>query len=137
VPTQLITKETAAAYARKSHAPGSARHLEKPAKQELPHTANDSAQAVDDYLAKRQARVRKQLDRVDKLMLTEQDPAKLDRLASAQTRLSEQERILDGRPLLAAVKTVGKGRKDRQSYAAPLPEAEPEKPGTYTGPETG
>lgn len=44
-------------------------------------------------------RVRKQLDRLDDMMFKEKDPQKLDRLASAQARLSEQERILDGRPL--------------------------------------
>jgi hypothetical protein len=43
--------------------------------------------------------VRKHLDRLDELMMTETDPQKLDRLASAQARLAEQERILDGRPL--------------------------------------
>lgn len=52
-----------------------------------------------DYVGGRLARVRVQLDRVDELMMTETDPQKLDRLASAQARLSEQERILDGRAL--------------------------------------
>ena len=33
------------------------------------------------------------------MMIEEDDPGKLDRLASAQARLSEQERILRGEPL--------------------------------------
>lgn len=51
------------------------------------------------YTRTRAERVRLQLDRVDAMMLVESDPQKLDRLASAQARLSEQERILAGRPL--------------------------------------
>jgi hypothetical protein len=48
---------------------------------------------------RRLLRVREQLDRLDKLILAEKDPQRIDRLASAQARLAEQERILDGRPL--------------------------------------
>jgi hypothetical protein len=44
-------------------------------------------------------RVRKQLDRIDEMMANEDEPQALDRLASAYAKLSEQERILDGRPL--------------------------------------
>lgn len=44
-------------------------------------------------------RVREQLAKVDRMILEETDPQRLDRLASAQLRLSEQERILDDRPL--------------------------------------
>ena len=36
---------------------------------------------------------------LDTLFENEDNPQKLDRLASAQHRLSEQERILSGRPL--------------------------------------
>ena len=54
------------------------------------------------YVASRRACVREQLARVDEMILKEKDPQRLDRLASAQARLSEQERILDGRPLPGA-----------------------------------
>ena len=54
------------------------------------------------YVASRLMRVREQLARVDEMILKEKDPRSLDRLASAQARLSEQERILDGRPLPGA-----------------------------------
>jgi hypothetical protein len=59
---------------------------------------------VPDYVAQRLVRVRKQLDRLDRLIMTVEDPQKLDRLASAQARLAEQERILDGRPLPGSLK---------------------------------
>lgn len=36
---------------------------------------------------------------LDAMVLEETDPQKLDRIASAQAKLAEQERILDGRPL--------------------------------------
>jgi len=51
------------------------------------------------YVEQRLTRVRKQLDRLDDLLSKETNPQRLDRLASAQYRLSEQERILSGRPL--------------------------------------
>ena len=67
---------------------------------------NDPATSANlpDYVAQRLVRVRKQLDRLDRLIMTVEDPQKLDRLASAQARLSEQERILDGRPLPGSLK---------------------------------
>lgn len=53
----------------------------------------------DDFNQLRLGRVREQLVKLDAMLSKEEDPQKLDRLASAQARLSEQERILDGRPL--------------------------------------
>ena len=46
------------------------------------------------------------------MLLSERDPQKLDRLASAQARLSEQERVLSGRPLPGSLKPGG--RRARQ-----------------------
>jgi prephenate dehydrogenase len=66
--------------------------------------AEQLAMGTPGYIAKRLSRVRAQLDRIDEMMMTEEDPAKLDRLASAQARLSEQERILVGRPLPGSLK---------------------------------
>lgn len=51
------------------------------------------------FCEKRILRVRKQLDSIDAMIAQETDPQRLDRLASAQSRVSEQERILSGRPL--------------------------------------
>lgn len=53
----------------------------------------------DSYVTERLACVRAQLGRLDAMVLTETDPQKLDRLASAQAKLADQERILSGRPL--------------------------------------
>ena len=65
------------------------------------------------YLTERLARVRLQLDRIDEMMLTENDPSKLDRLASAQMRLAEQERLLCDRPLPGSRKPLAeKASKD-------------------------
>jgi hypothetical protein len=60
---------------------------------------NPQPQHAGDYVASRLVRVREQLNRLDSIMAKETDPQRLDRLASAQSKLSEQERILDGRPL--------------------------------------
>ena len=44
-------------------------------------------------------RVRERIDGLWELMATEEDPQKIDRLASAIAKLADLERILDGRPL--------------------------------------
>ena len=62
-------------------------------------------------------RVRLQLDRIDAMMLVEVEPALLDRLASAQARLSEQERILAGRPLPGSRKPAPDRADRRQGRA--------------------
>jgi hypothetical protein len=59
---------------------------------------------ANDYVSRRLARVRAQLDLVDKAFEIEAtkalpDGQRLNWLAQAQERLSEQERVLDGRPL--------------------------------------
>jgi len=57
------------------------------------------AEQLSGYVEKRLVRVRRQLDRIDEMLMEESDPQKLDRLAAASMRLAEQERILAGRPL--------------------------------------
>jgi hypothetical protein len=54
------------------------------------------------------------LDRLDDFMLTESDPQKLNRLASAQERLSKQEGILDHRPLPGSERP--KTKQPRQTF---------------------
>src|SRR6266481_10113914 len=61
--------------------------------QAAPAVATESP-AADQFSRARLARVRRQLSRLDDKMETETDPQKLDRLASAQARLAEQERQL-------------------------------------------
>jgi hypothetical protein len=71
-------------------------------------------QAADSYVSARLSRVRLQLDRVDEMMMTEKDPQKLDRLASAQARLAEQERIMSGRPLPGSRRPVADSAPKQQ-----------------------
>ncbi len=66
------------------------------------------------------ARVRLQLDKVFEAFVIEadksnSDASKLDRLASAQARLSEQERILSGRPMPGSLRPTTKATKPRIS----------------------
>lgn len=81
-------------------------------------TAEDS----EIYRTKRLSRVRKQLDLVDGMIEQEIDPSKLDRLASAQSRLSEQERQLSNRSLPPTLKASATPRKKPSSSSAPEPE---------------
>jgi len=53
----------------------------------------------EEYRIRRLARVRAQLEKLDDMISKERDPQKLDRLASAQSRLSAQEFALAGRPM--------------------------------------
>lgn len=85
-----FTRENASDMARKAtEAREKARKLRKGAGPEDPAK----------YIALRLSRTRAQLFRIDQLIETEQDPQKLDRLVSAQSRLSEQWRIFSGIPL--------------------------------------
>ena len=77
----------------------------EPAAETFPQTPQTGPlEPPDAYVARRLARVRVQLDRLDTMLLAENDAQKLDRLASAQLRVSEQERILAGRPLPGSFK---------------------------------
>jgi hypothetical protein len=71
--------------------------------------------ALSDFNALRLVRVREQLEKLDRMIADEEDPQKLDRLASAQSRLSEQERILDGRPLPGSRRPREEGTGGRRS----------------------
>lgn len=108
-----ITKKNARIYAYRSHAARRQR-LEKlqgevlelkdaPVKkviQALHETVIAENEApINGYMGKRLACVRTQLERLNAMILVEEDPAKLDKLASATFKLSEMERIIAGRPL--------------------------------------
>ena len=83
---------------------------------------------LDKYQARRLARVREQLDRVDKMLLTETDPQKLDRLACASMRLSDQEFALAGRakPANAKVQPANRRPAQRPPPRPVVAEAEPD-----------
>lgn len=74
-------------------------------------TPAEEAQITSPFQRTRLSRVRAQLNRLDRLMMEEQDPAKLDRIASAMSRLSEIERQLAGRPMPGSLRP----RSERQS----------------------
>jgi len=59
-------------------------------------------------------RVREQLNHLDSMMFKETGPSKLDRLASAQAKGAEQERILDGRPLPGSRKPLAESARCRE-----------------------
>lgn len=59
----------------------------------------DTLATLDDYQAKTIVRVRERMDKLLDLLEEEEDPNKLDRLASAFAKLQEEERKLAGRPL--------------------------------------
>lgn len=56
-------------------------------------------EVLNPHVSKTLTRVRKQVSRLFELIEGEIDPQKLDRLASALSRLAELERQLSGRPL--------------------------------------
>jgi hypothetical protein len=87
-------------------------------------TALRDAQPEQDevYRNKRLSRVRKQLELVDGMIEVETDAAKLDRLASAASRLNEQERQLSNRSLPPTVKApAGKPRRQSSPDFSPKP----------------
>ncbi len=78
----------------------------------MPPPIAETDNLADDYARARVDRLRLQLDRIDDMMLTEDDPQRLDRLASAQARVSEQLRIASGKPLPGSLRPQGE-RKGR------------------------
>jgi len=120
-----FTRENAASYARLANQARKANRrdiAEAMAKRLLDLTPpNPSYQQI------RLARVRSQLDKLDAWILSEKDPQKLDRLASAQAKLAEQERQLAGRPMPGSLKPVVKIARDeavelptaRESFSPP------------------
>jgi hypothetical protein len=89
----LFTKETAT-LARARRTEYERKLSAMPTPQALARNAT-----LDDFNAMRLVRVREQLTKLDAMIEAEEDAQKLDRLASASAKLSEQERVLDGRPL--------------------------------------
>jgi hypothetical protein len=110
----FFTKQNAAENAIKAHEARKQR-LEAEQIQRDAEAANAlTMQApADDYRATTLARVRIQLDKIFNMMLAEDDPAKIDRLASAQARLGEQERQLSNRPLPGSLKPTSRSSKSR------------------------
>lgn len=105
----MFTVENAKAYSAKGHA---ARWQNRP-------VLTDVAVALaehDRYLARRIARARRQLDRLDQMMETEADLDKLERVSAAQQRVWTQYRELTGLP------SPGQRRPGRERERVPLVE---------------
>ena len=119
----FFTSENAAMYARKSHALDSARN-QKPVADPSQALAVQSVEPAQVFVEKRLTRVREQLERLDDLVKTEKDAKMLKALADATTRLSEQERILAGRPLPGSRRP----REDRGRVSAGWIELQPALP---------
>lgn len=75
------------------------------------------------FQEQRLVRVRKQLEKLDGMLESELDPAKIDRLASAAARLEEQERRLSNRSLPPTLK-AGTVKPSKRAASAPDPEPE-------------
>lgn len=108
--------------AARSHAARKSKSLsgepaESPAPQ-LPQTKPGEPQ--DPYVAAKLTRVRLHIDRLDAMLDTESDPQKIDKLASAITRLSELERQLSNRPLPGSFKPAAP-KKQRPAYLSTPP----------------
>jgi hypothetical protein len=93
----LFSRQNAAEMGRRGQAARKLAQAQRAAK--VAAIPLQAGPATDVYVASRLVRVREMLNRLDSMMTKESDPQRLDRLASAQSKLSEQERILDGRPL--------------------------------------
>jgi uncharacterized membrane protein YccC len=98
---------------------------------------------VSDFQTVRLTRVREQLDRIDSMLSTEEDPKRIKELADATARLQEQERQLANRPMPGSLRPQSPKHDKRQSTQATfdsplLPADQPApKPQVYDGPENG
>lgn len=75
---------------------------------------------LDPFTEKQRDIIRARMERLTDKLDTEEDPSKLDRLAAAWSKLAEQERILDGRPLPGSRRP----REERRAPRPSLPEPE-------------
>lgn len=121
----LFTRENAREYAAKGNAVRWSPEHRNPKPPPEPANAPRVA-AIDPFVNERLYRVRAQLDLIDKRIKEQCEKATpdgqtLNWLCSAQARLSEQERMLAGRPVPGSLKPR-QDRPTRTSYvdAAPL-----------------
>jgi hypothetical protein len=89
----------------------------------------------DDFAGRRLKRVRDQLDRLDGIAAEETDPKRIKELADATTRLSEQERVLAGRPLPGSRRPAAEGKRGyRPESAGPMVPVAPSAPAVPAAP---
>jgi hypothetical protein len=95
----LFTAETARIAAIRSHAVTSARNRPVAPPEPPAPVTQPTLIPADDFTARKIARVRDQIERVENLLTDAVEPQAVDRFAAALARLYEIERILSGRPL--------------------------------------
>lgn len=102
----LFTAETAREFAAKAHEARRRKTAEREAMRSIGEQApqpfpqkTPQNPAPDGFVRVRLERVRKHLDKIDRMMEAETDPAKIDRLAAASSKFEEQERRLSDRSL--------------------------------------
>lgn len=122
-PRHKWTPDEARAAALKGHEARRMRLIESTATSKSVQEQQPENKPPDDYLLRRLARVRHQLDLIDEAIRTElksdtPNGQRLNWLCSAQERLSEQERQLAGRPLPGSLRPTA---KQQRNYAPQTP----------------
>jgi hypothetical protein len=125
MPRVLFTRESAREMARRSNEVQAAKRRERASIASPAAYAITTATPEPQYAAIRLIRVRGLLDRIDRMMAIEADPQKLDRLAAAADKLSQQECWLSGRPR-PGVRKPTRGRAYSMDNLPPLTAPDPE-----------
>ncbi len=136
-----FTTANAAEMARKALAARALNRL-KPVQAQIDNpqtTLPVASNAADVYLAKRLLRVRAQIELLNKLLESEGDANKIDRLVSAIYRLTELERVIANRPLPGSLRPSSKPTRQPVVNRAEPIDLPPDShaPGPYLGPENG
>ena len=124
----VINKENARFYSAMGLAK---RRANRDRQKNLDHTIAELSRKLDEispiprdqlsgFAEQRLKRVRKQLSRLDELMLEEKDPQRLAWLAAAQLRISQQEFDLAGRPRSGMLKPNTKTLRPMQVTTGPI-----------------
>ena len=116
----FFTAENAAKYAELAHA---ARRQQNLADATVAN-ALPLADSADNFVSRKLARVRGQMDVIEKLLDKATEPQAVDRFCNALTRLYDVERILAGRPLPGSRRP----REDRARASAGWIELQPALP---------
>lgn len=122
----MFTAENAAMFARKSHAPESARHRKKLAD----NSVASAVQEIADPLASKLARVQ---DELATKMAGNGNPTEISKLARALRDVRETFHLITGQ----AKPGVIKPGRERQSRHSPAPEPESDVPQKLNPPDPG
>lgn len=118
-----FTRETAKQYSGLANQVRWSRYREKLSAAAMPANAAEiPGEVADDYASQTMIRVRSILDGQLKRIVDEDDPNKIDRLASAISKLAELDRQLSGRPLPGTLKPTSKPpKRNTSSFPEPIP----------------